>query len=408
MLDPKTIRQDFPIFESDPTLVYLDSAATALKPKAVLEAMNRYYSEYSANVGRGLYPLAASATAAFDEARETVSKFLNAESKETVVFTANATHGINLVALGLGHLVDSEKNLIVTELEHHSNYLPWKELAIRTGAELRTARFDTSGQIDPEHLASLVDEQTAIVAFSAVSNVFGVINPIKAIIGFIRKKNPKTLIIVDACQAVGHMIVNLQDWDADYIVFSGHKLFGPTGIGILTGKRSALEQLHPMNVGGGTVLDSCSSEVAYKALPENLEAGTPNIAGAIGLAAAIEYVKMLGVENIHTHEEFIALYAIDRLKLTFSEKIHILGTEDAKRRPSILSFTLEGMHPHDIAELLGEKGISVRAGEHCAAPLHRSLSLPATTRISFSVYTTTGDIDRFIDTLRAAHERFTV
>ncbi len=408
MLDPKTIRRDFPIFESNPRLVYLDSAATALKPKAVIEAMNRYYFEYSANVGRGLYPLAASATAAFDEARETVSKFLNVESKETVVFTANATHGINQVALGLGHTVDSEKNLVVTELEHHSNFLPWKELAHRSGAELRIAHFDTSGQIDPEHLVSLIDGETAVVAFSAVSNVFGVINPVKELISAIRRKNPRTLILVDACQAVGHMIVDLQNWNADYLVFSGHKLFGPTGIGVLTGKPSALEQLRPINVGGGTVLDACSSETIYKALPENLEAGTPNIAGAIGLAAAIQYVKTLGVENIHAHEELIALYAIDRLKTSFGEKIHILGTEDAKKRPSILSFTLEGMHPHDIAEILGEKEVCVRAGEHCAAPLHRSLLLPATTRLSFSVYTTNDDINRFIDALKAALERFTV
>lgn len=399
MLDPQTIRQDFPIFGSNPELVYLDSAATALKPLTVIEAMNQYYFEHSTNVGRGLYPLAEKSTLAFDEARETIAQFINAESKETIVFTANATHSINLVALGLEEVVNTKKNIVVTDLEHHSNFLPWKELAGRTGAELRSAHFTPDGQIDGEHLESLIDETTAIVAFSAVSNVFGVVNPVKELVAIIRKKNPATLILIDACQAVGHITVDFQDWDADYIVFSGHKLFGPTGIGILAGKKSALGLLVPTNVGGGTVLDACSQKTEYKALPENLEGGTPNIAGAIGLRAAIKYLEKIGLAEIQAHEASLTRYAITELIKAFGNTLYILGTDDSKRT-GIISFSLEGVHPHDLAHLLGENDICVRAGEHCAAPLHQALSLPATTRISLSLYNTTTDIDCLITAMK--------
>lgn len=396
MLDPKHIRKDFPIYESQPDLVYLDSAATALKPKAVIDAMNGYYFEYSANVARGLYPLAEGATTALDAARQTVAHFLSAESKETVVFTANATHAINLVALGLEPRVAAKNNIVVTELEHHSNYLPWKELARRSGAELRTARFTNLGQIDETHLATLIDQETTIVAFSAVSNVFGVINPVADLIRMIRDMNPRALVLIDACQAAGHYPIDLSDWGADFVVFSGHKLFGPTGIGVLAGKQKSLELLSPTNVGGGTVLDACGPVAEYKKLPENLEGGTPNIAGAIGLAKAIEYVESLGLESIRAHETALTQYALQQLTSTFGQHIHILGTSDTKLRAGIIAFTLDGLHPHDLAHLLGEENICVRAGEHCASPLHRRLELGATTRLSLSIYSTEADIDRLI------------
>lgn len=407
MFDPKNIRQDFPIFESEPSIAYLDSAATALKPKAVIEAMHRYYSEYSTNVGRGLYPLAEKATLALSEARQTVAQFVNAETEASVVFTANATHGINLVALGLEHLIDPQQNIVVTELEHHSNYLPWRELAVRTGAELRTARFTADGKIDQEHLASLVDRETAAVAFSAVSNVFGVINPSTEIIRTVRNKNRDAKVLVDACQAAGHVRIDIQGWDADYAVFSGHKLFGPTGIGVLAGKRSALELLAPMNVGGGTVLDACSPKIEYKPLPENLEGGTPNIAGAIGLAAAIKYVDALGIENIRAHETALAHYALERLAAAFGRTLHILGTDDEAERVGIISFTIDNLHPHDLAHILGEENIYVRAGEHCASPLHRAVHASATTRVSLSIYNTEADIDRLVAAMKKIHILFT-
>lgn len=408
MLDPKTLQKDFPIFESRPALVYLDSAATALKPKVVIDAMNGYYFEYSANVARGLYPLAEGATSALDAARQTVARFVNASSKESVIFTAGATHSINLVALGLEHLVAPEQNIVVTELEHHSNYLPWKELARRTGAEFRAARFHENGEIDQAHLATLIDTNTAIVAFSAVSNVFGVVNPIKEIIQTVRKKNADTKVLVDACQAAGHIAIDISEWDADFIAFSGHKLFGPTGIGVLAGKKESLESLVPMNVGGGTVLDACSTVTLYKQLPENLEGGTPNIAGAIGLARAIEYVESIGIESIHQHEVSLATYTMNRLQDAFDSRLHLLGTEAMENRTGIISFTLDGIHPHDLAHLLGEEDICVRAGEHCASPLHRAVRVPATTRISLAPYNTEADIDRLVAAMKKIHAIFSL
>lgn len=406
MLDPNTLRQDFPIYASQPDLVYLDSAATALKPKVVVDAMNSYYFEYSANVARGLYPLAEGATTAFDTAHRTIARFVNAEGKESVIFAANATHAINLVALGLADRIAAGNNLIVTELEHHSNYLPWKELGRRCGAELRSARFTDAGQIDAEHLKTLVDEHTAVVAFSAVSNVFGIVNPVAELVRAIRNVNPKTLILIDACQAAGHVPIDMKRWDADFVVFSGHKLFGPTGIGVLIGKQKSLEALAPMNVGGGTVLDACSPVTEYKPLPDNLEGGTPNIAGAVGLSAAVEYVETIGLESIHAHEVQLAQYAIKQLTDTFGKGIHILGTLDPDTRAGIVSFALDGLHPHDLAHLLGEENICVRAGEHCASPLHRRLSLGATTRLSFSIYTTETDIDRLVTAMRKIRSIF--
>lgn len=418
MLDPKHIRKDFPIYESQPArdasridaggpdLVYLDSAATALKPKVVVDAMNEYYFEYSANVARGLYPLAEGATTAFDAARQAVARFVNVESKECAVFTANATNAINLVALGLEHRITEANNIVVTELEHHSNYLPWKELTKRTGAEFRVARFDANGMIDIDHLASLVDAETAVVALSAVSNVFGVINHVKALVANVRKRSPGALVLIDACQTAGHIPIDLQEWDADFIVFSGHKLFGPTGIGALAGKKRSLERLVPMNVGGGTVLDACSPTTEYKKLPENLEGGTPNIAGAIGLAAAIEYVETLGLNDIHAHETTLMKYALTKLRSAFGKAVHILGTEDVNKRAGIISFALDGIHPHDLAHLLGEENICVRAGEHCASPLHRRLHLGATTRVGFSIYNDTNDIDRLVEGLQKIRSIF--
>lgn len=399
MFNPKQIRKDFPIYTTHPGLVYLDSAATALKPRPVVHAMDEYYFEYSANVARGLYPLAEQATAAIGVAREVVANFLSLEAREAVVFTANATQAINLVALGLETMIGKESNIVITELEHHSNYLPWKELAHRRGAVLRTAHFTPLGQIDQIHLASLIDVKTEMVAFSAVSNVFGVINPVAELIRTIRSINPRVLVLVDACQAAGHVKIGLGDWDADFVVFSGHKLFGPTGIGILSGKRASLERLIPMNVGGGTILDACSPVTEYKKLPENLEGGTPNIAGIIGLARAIQYVESIGIESIRAHENALTQYAMKKLAATFGKDIHILGTDTIGLRAGIITFSMNGLHPHDLAQLLGEEGIAVRAGEHCASPLHRRLGLDATTRLSLSIYSTEEDIDRLVEAM---------
>jgi cysteine desulfurase / selenocysteine lyase len=399
------LKKDFPIYSNHPDLVYLDSAATAQKPRVVLDAMNNYYQNLSTNVARGLYPLAEKTTAAVDEARMTIASFIDADERN-VIFVPGATAGINLVTTGLREQVKTMHNIVVTEIEHHSNFLPWKELAAKCGAEFRIAPMNQEGLLDPETLAKEVDEKTFALAFTAVSNVLGLINPVADIIKAVHKKNPSTLILVDACQAVGHVPISLKDWGADYIVFSGHKLFGPTGIGVLAGTEKSLSLLGPVNVGGGTVLNPVSTPPLYKGLPERLEGGTPNIAGIIGLGAAIAYIEDIGVSAIREHERALIELTLTRLTETFGESVIIIGPTDSNMRTGILSFTLDGVHPHDIAQILGEENVCVRAGEHCAMPLHRSLDIPASARVSLSVYNDASDIERLETALKKARSLF--
>ena len=389
------VRRAFPIFTSHPDLVYLDSAATALKPATVISAEQAYYAHFSSNIARGIYPMAEEATEAFEKARTTVASFIGARSEE-IVFTAGTTASLNLVADLFTPHITKEDALVTTALEHHSNFLPWKELAHRTGASFHIIPVTKNGEFDETTLPTLITQETKIVALGAVSNVLGIINPIKAIIQKIRKINPSVIVVVDAAQAIGHMPVDVVDWDADFVAFSGHKLFGPTGTGVLFGKHSLLQTLRPVSFGGGMVLDACAPETLYKESPACFEAGTPNIAGIIGLGAAIEYINTLGLDTIQAHENALALYAIRRLKEEFGGSLHIVGETAPDKKSGIVSFVVEGIHPHDTAQLLGEQGICVRAGLQCAAPLHESLNLSASTRISLSVYTTESDIEKLI------------
>lgn len=389
------VRRAFPIFTSHPDLVYLDSAATALKPATVISAEQAYYTHFSSNIARGIYPMAEEATEAFEKARTTVASFIGARSEE-IVFTAGTTASLNLVADLFAPHITKEDALVTTALEHHSNFLPWKELAHRTGASFHIIPVTKNGEFDETTLPTLITQETKIVALGAVSNVLGIINPIKAIIQKIRKINPSVIVVVDAAQAIGHMPVDVVDWDADFVAFSGHKLFGPTGTGVLFGKHSLLQTLRPVSFGGGMVLDACAPETLYKESPACFEAGTPNIAGIIGLGAAIEYINTLGLDTIQAHENALALYAIRRLKEEFGGSLHIVGETAPDKKSGIVSFVVEGIHPHDTAQLLGEQGICVRAGLQCAAPLHESLNLSASTRISLSVYTTESDIEKLI------------
>ena len=389
------VRRAFPIFTSHPDLVYLDSAATALKPATVISAEQAYYAHFSSNIARGIYPMAEEATEAFEKARTTVASFIGARSEE-IVFTAGTTASLNLVADLFTPHITKEDALVTTALEHHSNFLPWKELAHRTGASFHIIPVTKNGEFDETTLPTLITQETKIVALGAVSNVLGIINPIKAIIQKIRKINQNVIVVVDAAQAIGHMPVDVVDWDADFVAFSGHKLFGPTGTGVLFGKHSLLQTLRPVSFGGGMVLDACAPETLYKESPACFEAGTPNIAGIIGLGAAIEYINTLGLDTIQAHENALALYAIRRLKEEFGGSLHIVGETAPDKKSGIVSFVVEGIHPHDTAQLLGEQGICVRAGLQCAAPLHESLNLSASTRISLSVYTTESDIEKLI------------
>ncbi len=385
----------FPIFTHQTGLVYLDSAATALKPEMVITAENRYYTDFSSNIARGIYPLAEEATAAFEKARTTVATFIGARSEE-IIFTAGTTASLNLVADLFAPHITKDDTLVATALEHHSNFLPWKELAHRTGASFQIIPVTQNGELDETTLATLITQETKVVALGAVSNVLGIINPIKTIIQKIRRINPNIIVVVDAAQAIGHMPVDVTDWDADFVAFSGHKLFGPTGTGILFGKESLLKTLRPVSFGGGMVLDACAPETLYKESPACFEAGTPNIAGFIGLAAALDFISGIGLDAIHAHENALALYTIRRLKEEFGESLHIVGETDPEKKSGIVSFVVEGIHPHDTAQLLGERNICVRAGLQCAAPLHESLNLSASTRISLSLYNTEEDIEKLI------------
>lgn len=394
-MDIQNIRTSFPIFTHQPDLVYLDSAATALKPASVIAAEVAYYERFSANIARGIYPMAEQATLAFEKTREQVAKFIGATSKE-IIFTAGTTASLNLAANLLMPKLEAGDAILITATEHHSNFLSWKELAKKNGAELRILPVQADGALDLTTLPSLVDSRTKIISLSAVSNVLGIINPLPKIIATIRSLNPDVLIVVDAAQAVGHIAVDVKAWDADFVAFSGHKMFGPTGTGVLYGKHTLLEQLPPVTFGGGMVLDACAPETLYKESPARFESGTPNIAGIIGFGAAIDFINSIGLAAIRTHEVELIAYTLRRLKEEFGEALRVIGTTNPEQKSGIISFTLEGVHPHDTAHLLGDRGICVRAGLQCAAPLHEALDLSATTRISLSVYNTEADIEKLI------------
>ena len=399
-MDLSTVRQYFPIYTKYPDLHYLDSAATALKPASVIKAEMDYLEHYSGNIARGIYPLAEEATLAFEEARGTVARFLEADRPEEIIFTAGTTASLNLTAQLLAATVKEGDNIVVTALEHHSNFLPWKELAKERGAEFRILPINEEGFLMLEKLPELVDARTRVLALSAVSNVLGMVNPVAEITATVRTLAPEARVVVDAAQLIGHLPVSVKDWDADFVAFSGHKLFGPTGIGVLYGKYAVLDTLRPVVFGGGMVLDACAQDTLYKEVPARFEAGTPHIAGAIGLGAALRFIEEIGLDTIHAHEQSLITYTLDTLTKHFGNDLTILGTRDVSKKSGIVSFTLAGVHPHDVAQLLGDAHICVRAGLQCAAPLHESLRLPASARISLSLYNTEADIDHLIDGLK--------
>lgn len=399
------IRSHFPIFTARPGLTYLDSAATSLKPRTVIDAVSWYYMTLSANVGRGLYTTAEETTARFEAVRERTARFLHATADE-IVFTRSTTESINLLAYILEDRINPGDNVVVTALEHHSNFLPWKRLAAKRGAELRIVPFESDGSIRPDTARSFIDSKTKVFAFSAISNVFGTPNDVSDIVRTVKALNPDILTVVDAAQAAGHFPVDVRNWNCDFLAFSGHKCFGPTGIGVLYGKQALLSSLPPYQIGGGMLLDATADEPTYMDAPNRFEAGTPDIASVLGLDAALDFVDRIDIEVIHKHEADLATKTVSLLRETFGSDIQILGTTGS-RKSGIVSFTFEGIHPHDIAQVLGERDICIRAGEHCAAPLHRALSLPATARISFSVYNTEADIGRLVEGLKEVKTMFT-
>ena len=397
--DVEAIRQDFPILARQvygKPLVYLDNGASAQKPNAVLEAVQTSYAENYANVHRGLHYLSNTATEQFEDARTTVQRFLNAASDEEIIFTKNATESINLVAYGLGLDIEAGDEIVLSIMEHHSNIVPWHFLRERKGAVLKWAPVDDDGNFLIDEFEALLTDKTKIVAITHMSNVLGTIVPIKEVVKRAHDRGIKVL--VDGSQAAVHMPVDVQDLGADFYVFTSHKLYGPTGIGVLYGKKDLLNDLPPF-LGGGEMIDTVSTqEVTYGQTPHRFEAGTPPITQAIGLGAAIKYVESIGRENIAAHEASLTSYANERLSaLPF---LKLIGT--AKDKGGIFSFEMEGVHAHDVSTLIDRSGVAVRAGTHCAEPLLARFGVTSTCRASLAMYNNKQDIDQLVTALEKA------
>lgn len=406
MFDVEEVRKDFPILHQDVhpgvPLVFLDSAASSQKPRQVIEAMDTYYRTIHANVHRGIHELSEAATNAYEGARERVAAFINAPDPAGIIYVRNATEGLNLVAASWGRVnIEAGDEILLTEMEHHANIVPWQMLAEEKGATIRYLPFTEDGTLDLSDLDALLTEKTKVFAFTAMSNVFGTVTPVKMLVEAAHRVG--AIAVVDGAQSVPHLPVDVQVLDCDFLVFSGHKMCGPTGIGILYGKRELLEAMPPY-MGGGDMIRRVTFEgFTPNELPWKFEAGTPAIAEAVGLGAAVDYLSELGMENVHRHEQFITNYALEALSEVGG--LRLLGPP-AAQKGGVASFVLGGLHPHDIAQLVDEDGVAIRAGHHCAMPLHRRLGIPASARASFYVHTTTGEVDTLVASLERAKKIF--
>ena len=403
-LDVEILRRDFPILDqivNDEPLVYLDNAATTQKPTQILEAIAAYYEKDNANVHRGVHTLAERATAAYEAARERVCSFIHAASTKEVLFTRGTTTSLNWVARYAENVLQPGDEVLISVMEHHSNIIPWQEACKKTGARLIYA-YLKDGMLDLADFRSKLTEKTRFVALAHVSNVLGVVNPIKEIAELVHQAN--ALLVVDGAQSVPHMKIDVQDLDVDFFAFSGHKMLGPTGIGVLYGKEELLERMSPVEFGGEMIDFVYEQEATWKELPWKFEAGTPNIAGAIGLAATIDYLDKIGMETVHQYEQELIAYAFPKLQAV--EGLTIYGSEDLAQRSGVISFNLAGLHPHDVATALDYEGVAVRAGHHCAQPLLSYLGVAATVRASFYLYNTKADCDKLVEALQKTKEFF--
>lgn len=404
MIDVEKIRKDFPILDqivNDEPLVYLDNAATTQKPKAVLEAVNRYYQEDNANVHRGVHTLAERATASYEGARETVRRFINASSTKEVLFTRGTTTGLNWIGRFAEEILEEGDEVLISIMEHHSNILPWQEACRKTGAKLVYAYLKDGG-LDLEDFREKLTDRTKFVSITHASNVLGVINPVQEIAQLAHEKG--AIMVVDGAQSIPHMKIDVQKLDADFFVFSGHKMAGPTGIGVLYGKEHYLNQMSPVEFGGEMIDFVYEQSATWKELPWKFEAGTPNMAGAIGLAAAIDYLEAIGMDAIERHEQDLIAYVFPKLQAI--EGLKIYGSQDLAKRSGVISFNLGDLHPHDLATALDYEGVAVRAGHHCAQPLIQYLEVPATARASFYLYNTKEDCDKLVEALIKTKEFF--
>ncbi|MER2117715.1 MAG: cysteine desulfurase [Enterococcus casseliflavus] len=399
-------KKDFPILDqqvNDEPLVYLDSAATSQKSTQVLQAVETYYQTANANVHRGVHTLAERATTQYEAAREKVQQFIHAKETAEILFTRGTTTSLNWVAKSYGEAnVNEGDEIVISYMEHHSNIVPWQQLAKRTKATLKYIAVTADGQLDLNSAAQQITPRTKIVALTHVSNVLGSVNPITELTRMAHAVG--AVIVVDGAQAVPHMAVDVQQLNADFYAFSGHKMLGPTGIGVLYGKRALLEQMEPVEFGGEMIDFVYEQESTWTELPWKFEAGTPNIAGAIGLGAAIDYLTKAGLENIHVYEQELVAYLLPKLQAI--PGLTLYGPSDSAERTGVVTFNLEGIHPHDLATALDMQGVAVRAGHHCAQPLMQYLNVSSTVRASFYLYNTPTDADRLVEALIAAKEFF--
>lgn len=406
-LNVAAIREDFPILQqmmNGKPLIYLDSAATSQKPEAVIQVLDEYYRKYNANIHRGVYYLAEEATARYEDARKKVQKFINAKSYREIVFTRNTTEAINLVAYAWGRKnIQAGDEIVATLLEHHSNIVPWQLLAQEKNAKLKFIDVDEQGLLRAEQIDQCITEKTKLVAATMMSNVAGTITPLKQMID--RAHAVGAVCLVDAAQAVPHLPVDVQALDCDFLAFSGHKMLGPF-VGVLYGKRALLEAMNPFLGGGDMIREVHLDHSKWNELPWKFEAGTPAIAEGIGLGAAVDYLNALGMENVRAHERELTAYALE--KIGHVDGIQIIGPLDADQRGGTVAFAVPGVHPHDVAQILDREGIAVRAGHHCAMPLHERYGLPATTRASFYVYNVPDEIDKLVEMLGKVREIFKI
>jgi cysteine desulfurase / selenocysteine lyase len=400
------IRRQFPILDQEVNgkpLVYLDSSATSQKPIQVIETMEKYYKEINSNVHRGVHTLGTRATDAYEGAREKVRKFINAKSTQEVIFTRGTTTALNTVAASYAaENLNVGDEIVITYMEHHSNIIPWQQVARRTGATLKYIPLQEDGTISLDDVRATITTNTRVVSVMQVSNVLGVINPVKEIAKIAHENG--AIMVVDGAQSAPHMKINVQDLDCDFLAFSGHKMCAPTGIGVLYGKKHLLEKMEPIEFGGEMIDFVHLQESTWKELPWKFEAGTPIIAGAIGLGAAIDFLNEIGLDNIALHEHKLAEYALD--KMSSVPGMTIYGPLDASKRAGLVTFNISDVHPHDVATVLDAEGIAVRAGHHCAQPLMKWLKASATARASFYLYNTEDDIDKLVEGLVKTKEYF--
>src|SRR3989344_574001 len=404
IMDIESIRKDFPILQRkvhNKPLVYFDNAATSQKPRHVIEAIDFYYKNYNANIHRSIHELGEEATEKYEEAHQKTADFINADSYQNIVFTKNTTESLNLLAYSLTAKLKKGDEIVISEMEHHSNFVPWQQLAKQRGLKLKFIKINKNGELDNDSINQNITKKTRIVSLTHVSNVLGTINPIEKIINIAHENN--ALMVVDGAQAAPHMPVDVKKLDADFYAFSGHKMLGPTGIGVLYGKKELLEEMQPFLYGGEMIREVKFDDTKFNDLPWKFEAGTMNIAEGIGLGAAIDYLKKIGMEQIHKRDKELVENAIEKL-----QELDWITIYGPKERGAVISFNVKGVHAHDVSQILDSEGVAIRAGHHCCMPLMSVLGVAATARASFYLYNTEQEIDTFINAIHKVKNIFGV